>query len=100
VQSSAIHTKSGSITTARFFRTQSGPRFQVGRRSGLQEVIAILNAAAVDAWADPVVRGRLAGLWQDNPPRAQQTPAALGARQKSEIEKGWPIIKAAGIKGE
>ena len=33
------------------------------------------------------------------PPRAQQTPEALGAFHRAEIEKWWPIIKAAGIKG-
>ena len=43
---------------------------------------------------------RLAELGQDIPPREQQTPEALGAYQKAEIEKWWPIIKAANIKGE
>jgi hypothetical protein len=33
-------------------------------------------------------------------PRDQQTPEALAAFQKAEIEKWWPIIKAAGIKAE
>jgi len=33
-------------------------------------------------------------------PRAQLTPEALGAHQKAEIQKWWPIIKAAGIKSE
>ena len=32
------------------------------------------------------------------PPRDQQTPEALVAQQKADIEKWWPVIKAAGIK--
>jgi hypothetical protein len=34
------------------------------------------------------------------PPREQRTPEALAAFQKAEIEKWWPIIKAANIKAE
>jgi len=47
-----------------------------------------------------MMRARLADLAQETFPRAQQTPEALGALQKAEIEKWWPIIKAANIKGE
>jgi tripartite-type tricarboxylate transporter receptor subunit TctC len=64
------------------------------------EVIAKLNAAVAVALADSTVRQRLADLGQDVPPPEQQTPEALGAFHKSEIEKWWPIIKAAGIKTE
>jgi hypothetical protein len=46
------------------------------------------------------VRARLADLGQEIFPRAQQTPEALAALQKAEIEKWWPIIKAANIKAE
>ena len=59
-----------------------------------------LNAAAVEALADPIVRQRLTELGQELPVREQQTPEALGAHQKAEIDKWWPIIKAAGIKVE
>jgi tripartite-type tricarboxylate transporter receptor subunit TctC len=63
-------------------------------------VIASLNAALVETLADPAVQRRLADLGQDIPPREQQSPEALGAFHKAEIEKWWPIIKAAGIKAE
>jgi hypothetical protein len=33
-------------------------------------------------------------------PREQLTPEALRTFHKAEIEKWWPIIKAAGIKGD
>jgi tripartite-type tricarboxylate transporter receptor subunit TctC len=65
-----------------------------------KSVIARLNAALVDALADPGVRQRFVELGQEIFPRARQTPEALAALQKSEIEKWWPIIKAANIKGE
>jgi hypothetical protein len=54
----------------------------------------------VDALADPAVRQRLVDLGSDIPPREQQTPEALGAFHRAEIEKWWPIIKAANIKAE
>ncbi len=63
-----------------------------------QAVIARLNEAVVAALADPVVRKRLADLGQEIPPREQQTPEALRAHQKAEIEKWWPIIKAYNIR--
>jgi tripartite-type tricarboxylate transporter receptor subunit TctC len=63
-------------------------------------IIAKLTAAVQAALADPMVRKRLADLGQDIPPPAQQTPEALAAFQKAEIEKWWPIVKAANIKVE
>jgi len=64
------------------------------------DVIMKLNAAAVAALDDPVLRQRLIDLGQDIPPREQRTPEALRAFQKAEIEKWWPIIKAANVKAE
>jgi tripartite-type tricarboxylate transporter receptor subunit TctC len=63
-----------------------------------KDVVRRLNAAAVDALADPNVRARLIELAQELPARERQTPEALGAYQKAEIDKWWPIIKAAGVK--
>ena len=63
-----------------------------------KEVVARLNAAVKDALADPAVREKLAALGQVIPPVDQQSPEALAAHQKAEIEKWWPIVKAANIK--
>jgi tripartite-type tricarboxylate transporter receptor subunit TctC len=65
-----------------------------------RDIIGKLNAAVVDALADPNVRQRLTELGQDIPPREQQSPEALAAFHKADTEKWWPIIKAANIKGE
>jgi tripartite-type tricarboxylate transporter receptor subunit TctC len=64
------------------------------------DVVAKLNGAVVEALAEPKVRARLAELGQDLFPPDQQTPARLGALQKADIEKWWPMIKAANIKAE
>ena len=71
-----------------------------GPKAMPRDVAAKLNAAAVSALADPTVGRRLADIGLDIPPRERQTPEALAALQRAEIEKWWPIIKAANIKPE
>jgi tripartite-type tricarboxylate transporter receptor subunit TctC len=64
------------------------------------DVVAKLNGAMVQALADPQVKARFAQLGLDVAAREQQTPQGLAAFQKAEMDKWWPIIKAAGIRGE
>jgi tripartite-type tricarboxylate transporter receptor subunit TctC len=61
------------------------------------EIVAKLNAAAVDALNDPAVRKQLENLGLQMPPADKLTPEALGDWQKAEIAKWWPIIKAANV---
>jgi tripartite-type tricarboxylate transporter receptor subunit TctC len=63
-----------------------------------KEAIAKLNAALTDALSDATVRERLIQLGQELPARERQTPEALAAFHKAEIDTWWPIVKAAGIK--
>jgi tripartite-type tricarboxylate transporter receptor subunit TctC len=63
-----------------------------------KDVVAKLNAAVVETLADAAVRKRIVDMGEEIPARDQQTPEALGAFQKAEIEKWWPIITAANIK--
>jgi tripartite-type tricarboxylate transporter receptor subunit TctC len=65
-----------------------------------RSVISRLNSAVVQALADAKVRASLAGQGMEIYPPEQQTPEALSALQKAEIEKWWPIIKAANLKVE
>jgi tripartite-type tricarboxylate transporter receptor subunit TctC len=65
-----------------------------------KEAIARINAAMVQALADPKVKARLNELGLDLAAREQQTPEGLAAFQKAEIDKWWPVIKAANIKVE
>ncbi|MDB5516235.1 MAG: hypothetical protein JWQ17_2993 [Tardiphaga sp.] len=81
------------------------PGFHMTLWSGLwvpkgtpQEIVAKLNAAAVDALNDPAVRKQLENLGLQMPPADQLSPQALGTWQKAEIAKWWPMIKAANVK--
>jgi tripartite-type tricarboxylate transporter receptor subunit TctC len=65
-----------------------------------KDIVAKLNAAAVAALSDPAVRKQLENLGLQMTPQDQLSPAALGAWQKLEIAKWWPMIKAANVKVE
>jgi tripartite-type tricarboxylate transporter receptor subunit TctC len=65
-----------------------------------KDVVTRLNSAIVTALGDATVRRRLTGIGQEIFPPEQQTPEALAAYQKAEIEKWWPIVKEANIKAE
>jgi tripartite-type tricarboxylate transporter receptor subunit TctC len=69
-------------------------------RATPREIVARLNAAMMDALADPNVRTRFADLGLDVASRQQQTPEGLAAFHKAEIDKWWPVIRAANIKVE
>jgi len=80
------------------------PGFYVSLWSGLwvpkatpKEIIAKLNAAVVEALADPAVQKRFADVGLEVPPLDKQTPEALAAHQQAEVKKWWPMIKAANI---
>ncbi|MGA8952956.1 MAG: tripartite tricarboxylate transporter substrate-binding protein [Xanthobacteraceae bacterium] len=64
------------------------------------EAIAKLNGAMVTALSDPALRAKFANFGLDVASREQQTPQGLAAFHEAEIKKWWPIIKAAGIRGE
>jgi tripartite-type tricarboxylate transporter receptor subunit TctC len=81
------------------------PGFHMTLWSGLwapkgtpKDIVAKLNAAAVDALNDPAVRAQLEKLGLQMPPKDKLSPQALGDWQKAEIAKWWPMIKAANVK--
>lgn len=63
-----------------------------------KDIVAKLNAATNDALNDPAVRKQLEHLGLQMPPKDKLSPGALGAQQKAEIAKWWPMIKAANVK--
>ncbi|MDB5609344.1 MAG: hypothetical protein JWP25_6244 [Bradyrhizobium sp.] len=81
------------------------PGFHMTLWSGLwapkdtpKDIVAKLNAAAVEALNDPAVRQKLENLGLEMPPKDQLSPEALGTWQKAEIAKWWPMIKAANVR--
>jgi len=70
------------------------------RKGTPPEAIARLNAALVESLDDPAVIKRITELGQELPATDQRTPQALGARHRADIEKWWPLVKAANIKVE
>jgi tripartite-type tricarboxylate transporter receptor subunit TctC len=101
------------MAKARWWAAPDVPTMEEGGVSGLyasfwhglwvpkgtsENVIASLNSAVRSALADPAVRQRFADQGQTIPAPEQQSTEALGAHQRAEIKKWWPVIKAAGIK--
>jgi tripartite-type tricarboxylate transporter receptor subunit TctC len=85
----------------RFIRSSSpGHWRRFAPRGTPRDIIDKLNAAAVEALADPGVRSRFSALGLEIFPRERQTPEALGALVKADAEKWWFIIKEFGIKLE
>ena len=62
-----------------------------------KDIIATLNGAMVQSLADPALQKRFTELGLDVAPREQQTPEGLAKFQQAEMDKWWPLIKAAGI---
>ncbi len=61
------------------------------------DIVDKLNAAARAALKNETTRKRLLELGAELPGDAAQTPAALAALVKSEIDKWVPVIKKAGV---
>jgi tripartite-type tricarboxylate transporter receptor subunit TctC len=103
----------GVVSNTRWFGASEVPTLAEGGLPGVEiefwhglwapkntprNIVARLNAAVIETFADPAVRQRFADIGHSTPPREQLTPQALFDHHKSEIEKWWPIMKAAGIK--
>lgn len=63
------------------------------------DIVAKLAAVTKEALADPAVRKKLSDIGFEIVPIDQQTPEALQTYQKAEVDKWWPLAKAANLKG-
>lgn len=61
------------------------------------DIVARVNAALVEALADPAIQARLTELAVAVPAKAEQTPQALGVQLKASIDKWVPVIRSAGV---
>jgi tripartite-type tricarboxylate transporter receptor subunit TctC len=83
------------------------PNFHVSVWSGLwvpkatpNSDVARLNAAVRAALADTALQEKLIALGLDLPKPDAMSPEALARLQRAEIDKWWPIVKAARMKSE
>ena len=70
------------------------------RRGAPAEAVARLSAALIESLGDPALQKRITDMGQELPSPAERTPQGLAARHRADIEKWWPLIKAANIKAE
>jgi tripartite-type tricarboxylate transporter receptor subunit TctC len=70
------------------------------RKGTSAEAIGRLSTALIESLADPALQKRITDIGQEIAPLPEQTPQGLGARHRADIEKWWPMIKAANIKAE
>jgi tripartite-type tricarboxylate transporter receptor subunit TctC len=98
------HIKSGAVKA---YAVTAKERFYTANWHGLfapkgtsKPILDTLNAALVNALANPATRKRLEELGQEVLSRKEQTPEALAQLLKSDIATWWPVIKDAGIKNE
>ncbi len=65
-----------------------------------KDIVAKLNNAMMQVLADPATKAKFTELGLDVAPKELQSPEGLAKFQQDEIDKWWPIIKAANLKGE
>jgi tripartite-type tricarboxylate transporter receptor subunit TctC len=105
----------GVMSNKRWFAVPEVPTLEEGGTPGMnfpfwnglwapkgtsKTIVDKLNAAVVEAFADPAVQKRFSDLGYDTPARAQLTPEALNRYHREEVAKWYPIFKAANIKAD